>query len=61
MRFSEFFVVVILSLTVQINLPLKLHTDHFFVSGQTYKISRGSNIFFPTVYMYVCVLIIIYL
>uniref|UniRef100_A0A4W5R3Z7 Syntaxin binding protein 5a (tomosyn) n=1 Tax=Hucho hucho TaxID=62062 RepID=A0A4W5R3Z7_9TELE len=22
-------------------------TDHFFVSGQTYKISRGSNTFFP--------------
>ena len=27
--------------SVQINLPLKLQTDHFFVSGQTYKISRG--------------------
>ena len=39
--------VVILSLTVQINLPLTLQTDNFFVSGQTYKISRGSNTFFP--------------
>ena len=46
MRFSVFFV-VILSLPVQINPPLKLETDHFFVSGQTYKISRGSNTFFP--------------
>ncbi len=40
---------VILSLTVKINLPLKLDTDHFFASGQTYKISRGSNTFPPTV------------
>ena len=44
MCFSGFFV-VILSLTVQINLPLK--SDNFFVSGQTYKISRGSNTFPP--------------
>ncbi len=35
------FFVVLLSLTVKINLPLKLWTDHYFVSGQTYKISRG--------------------
>ncbi len=37
-------------LSVQINslsLQLKLYTDHFFVSGQMYKISRGSNHFFP--------------
>ncbi len=39
--------VVILFLTVQINLPLKLQTDYFFVSGKTYRISRESNNFFP--------------
>ncbi len=44
--FSEFFLVI---LSVQINRPLKLQTDTFFESGQTYKISRGSNyLFFPT-------------
>ena len=48
--FLDFFV-VILSLTDQINLPLKLKTDHFFVSGQIYKISRGSNTFPLTVYV----------
>ncbi len=32
---------VILSITVKINLPLKLQTDHFFVSGQTYKIKSS--------------------
>ncbi len=47
MHFSGF---VILSLTLQINLPLKLETDNFFVSGQMYKICRESNLFFsPTV------------
>ncbi len=40
---------VILSLTVKINLPLKLDTDNFFASGQTYKISKGSNNFPPAV------------
>ncbi len=45
---------VIQSLTLQINLPLKLETDHFFVSVQMYKISRGSNIFFPLfIYIYI--------
>ncbi len=39
--------VVILSLTGQINIPLQLQTDHFCVSVQMYKISRGSNIVFP--------------
>ncbi len=48
MRLFLDFVIVILSLTVQMNLPLKWLTDHFFVSEQTYKISRGSNIS-PTV------------
>ncbi len=47
MQFSGFFVVI---LTVQINLALKLSTGHFFVSGQTHKISRGSNIFFRLYY-----------
>ncbi len=43
------FFVVILSLTVQINLPLK--TGHFFASGQTYKISRGSIFFLSPLYV----------
>ena len=33
----------ILSLSVKIYLWLKLYTVPFFVSGQTYKISKGSN------------------
>ncbi len=33
--------VVNLSFTVQINVLYKLEIEHFFVSGQTYKISRG--------------------
>ncbi len=45
MRFSGVFFVVILSLTVQMNLPLQLQTGHFFVSRQMYKISKGSIIF----------------
>ncbi len=46
-NFLKWFFVVVLSLTVKINLTLNVYTDHFFVSGQTYKISRGSNICFP--------------
>ncbi len=39
------------SVSVEISLPFKLWTDHFFISVQTYNISRGSNNF-PH-YMYV--------
>ena len=55
---NTIFVVVILSLTVQINLPLKLLTDHFFVSGQTCKRDRnlsdweGFKNFFPSLYIW---------
>ncbi len=48
MRFSVFFV-VFLSLTVQINLPLKLQTDHFLSVGKRTK-SAGDQIFFPPLY-----------
>ncbi len=44
MRCSVFFIFFILSLTVQINLPLILYTDNFFVSGQMNKISRGPKV-----------------
>ncbi len=54
-----FVVVVILSLTVQINLPLKFKFYNFFISGQTYKISRGSNYFSHT-YIYIYIYIYIY-
>ena len=37
----------ILSLTVKIDLPLQLHITHFFASGQTCEIGRGSNTYFP--------------
>ena len=37
------FVCDILSLNVKMYLRLKLYTVPFFVSGQTYKISKGSN------------------
>ncbi len=47
------FLVVILSLTVQINLSLKLQTDNFFVSGKTYKISMGSKQIFHCIYKYI--------
>ncbi len=46
MRFSGF-VVVILSLTVQINLPLKLQTDHFLSVGKCTKSAGDQIIFFP--------------
>src|SRR4029434_4053324 len=37
----------ILSLTVKIDLPLQLSITHFFASGQTCEIGRGSNTYFP--------------
>ncbi len=40
---------ILFSLTDQINLPLKIYTAHLFVSGQAYKIIRGSNHFSLTV------------
>ncbi len=43
---------VILSVTVKINLPLKLQTDHFFVSVGKRTKSAGDQICFPpTVYV----------
>ena len=39
----------ILSLNVKMYLWLKLYTVPFFVSGQTYKISKGQIIIAPTV------------
>ncbi len=43
---------VILSITVKINLPLKLQTDHFFVSVGKRTKSAGDQICFPpTVYV----------
>ena len=51
----------VFSLTVQINLPLKLYTDHFLVSGQTYKISRGSNTFSLTVFKPILTCLFIFL
>ncbi len=43
---------VILSVTVKINLPLKLQTDHFFVSvGKRTKSAADQICFPPTVYV----------
>ncbi len=43
---------VILSITVKINLPLKLQTDHFFVSvGKRTKSAADQICFSPTVYV----------
>ena len=39
----DFFVICDLSLNVKMYLWLKLYTVPFFVSGQIYKISKGSN------------------
>ena len=41
----------ILSLNVKMHLCLKLYTVPFFVSGQTYKISKGSNNYFIPLYI----------
>src|SRR4029434_3879894 len=46
MQFSGFFV-DILFLTVKIHLLLQLQITHFFASGQTCEIGRGSNTYFP--------------
>ena len=42
----------ILSLIVKMYLWLKLYTVPFFVSGQTYKISKRSHFFSSTVHVY---------
>ncbi len=45
---------VIQSLTLQLNLQLKLETDHFFVSVQMYTKLTGDKIFFPHyIYIYI--------
>ncbi len=47
--------ILILSLTVEVNLQWKLQISPFFVSGKTWKIGSVSNTYLPhyTVYIYI--------